>query len=174
MRIARRQMDSLIQASPKRWLRFVGAAIEDAYPMSPIFARAVDDRTRLLKIADYCDRARANGLRTDAEILGFVFLMHEIAPHFDQHPHIRAVLDGEGEPMGARWERLFQPRDEALERAFAEIEMGGGARPDIDWHIERCGSAEEAFPATHKDPRFLQCFLRIKARHVALGGERDG
>lgn len=168
MRIARRQMESLLQKSPKRWLNFVCSALEDAYPMSPLFAPSLDNDARLLKIADLCDRARANGLRTDAEILGFVFLMHEIAPHFDQHPHIRGILDREGDPVGVRWERLCQPRDEALNRAFEEIEAGG--RPDIDWNIERCGSAEEAFPATHLDPRFERCFRDVKARHEAAGG----
>jgi hypothetical protein len=162
MRIARRQTEALLQASPTRWLRFVCSALEDAYPMSPLFARDLSDDERLLKAADLCDRARANDLRTDAEILGFVFLMHEIAPHFDQHPYIRGLLDREGEPIGARWERLFQRRDEAIDRAFQEVEEGG--RAAIDWHIERCGSIEEAFPATHKDPRFERCFQAVKAR----------
>ena len=168
MRIARRQTEALLQASPKRWLRFVCSALLEAYPMSPLFARDLDEKERLMKAADLCDRARANDLRTDADILGFVFLMHEIAPHFDQHPYVRAILDREGEPIGARWERLFQPRDEALNRAFEEIEEGG--RPDIDWNIERCGSAAEAFPATHLDPRFERCFRDVKARHEAAGG----
>jgi hypothetical protein len=51
MRIARRQMESLLQKSPKRWLTFVCSALEDAYPMSPLFAPSLDADARLLKVA---------------------------------------------------------------------------------------------------------------------------
>jgi hypothetical protein len=91
MRIARRQMDSLLQASPKRWLQFVCASLEDAYPMSPLFAPSLDERGRLLKAADFCDRARANGLRTDAEILGFVFLKNGVPDAYKDYTFFAAA-----------------------------------------------------------------------------------
>src|SRR5690349_13713013 len=100
MRILKRQMSSLLQANERGWARFVCASVKASYPMSPIFD--LDEEAQLVTIADACDRARANDLRTDAELLGFLFLMHEFAPDFDQHPHIRALLDGADRPIAER------------------------------------------------------------------------
>jgi hypothetical protein len=164
MRILRRQVSSLLQVSEQRWASFVSSSLESSYPMSPIFD--LDEEAQLVAIADACDRARANGLESDAQTLAFVHLMHEFAPDFDQHPYLRAILDAPGQPIAARWERLFDREDDALERAYREIERDQ-ERPGRSFHIERYERIEEAFPTSHRDPRFARCFREIKARHEA-------
>ena len=134
--------------------------------MSPVFD--VDEDAQLVMIADICDRARANDLKRDAELLAFVFLMHEFAPDFDQHPYVRAILDVADKPIAERWERLFDEKDDALERAYHEIE--DRERPSRTFHIHRYDRIEEAFPATHQDPRFVRCFREIKDRNEAVRG----
>jgi hypothetical protein len=167
MRILKSQLNSFLQADESRWLRFVCSSLKDSYPRSPIFD--VDEDARLITIADLCDRARANDLREDAGLLAFVFLMHEIAPDFDQHPYIRSILDAANKPIAERWERLFDQKDDALERAYNAIEEGR-ERPGCTFHIHRYDRIDEAFPATHQDPRFVRCFREIKARNEALRG----
>jgi hypothetical protein len=164
MKILERQFEVMLQVDEGQWLDFVCRALEVSRPMSPL--HALEGAARRLKARDWCDRARANGLRTDDEILGFVFLMHELAPNFDQHPYIRAILDRDDEPVAQRWRRLFDARDEALERAWREVDRVG-ASSARDWHVEECASIEEAFPATHRDPRFARYFREVKARHAA-------
>jgi hypothetical protein len=173
MRILRRQVGSLLQVSEDRWVSFVASSLKSSYPMSPIFD--LDEGAQLATIADACDRARANSLETDAQVLAFVHLMHEFAPDFDQHPYLRAILDAPAEPIAARWERLFERKDDALDRAYREIEQDH-ERPGRSFHIERHERIEEAFPTSHRDPRFARCFREIKARHEALRarlGERQ-
>lgn len=165
MRILRWQMNSLLQANEQEWPTFIASAVKDSYPMSPIFD--LDEDAQLVTIADLCDRARANDLQTDAEILAFVLLMHELAPDFDQHPYIRAILDAAGRPIAERWERLFDRKDDALERAYREIEQNH-ERPGRTFHIDRYERIEEVFPTTHGDPRFVRCFRAIKDRSEAL------
>jgi hypothetical protein len=167
MRIWEWQFNSLLQSDEPEWLRFVCSSLHDSYPRSPVFD--VDEDEQLVTIADVCDRARANDLRTDAELLAFVFLMHELAPDFDQHPYIRAILDLADKPISERWERLFDQKDDALERAYHEIEEYS-ERPGRTFHIHRYDKIEEAFPATHQDPRFVRCFREIKARNETVRG----
>jgi hypothetical protein len=164
MKILERQLETLLQSDERRWLGFVCDAVEVAHPRTPL-AALDDGDARLLLARDWCDRARANGLRTDDEILAFVYLMHEFAPNFDQHPTLRAILDGSDAPLGERWQRLFDVRDEALERAWQEMDEPG-ASTERDWHVERFDSIEEAFPTTHGDPRFVRYFREVKARHA--------
>lgn len=171
MKILDRQFETMLQVDERRWLEFVCRALEFAHPMSPL--HALDDEARLVKARDWCDRARANGLQTDDAILSFVFLMHEFAPNFDQHPHIRALLDREGEPVERRWARLFDRRDEDLERAWQEMDRVE-ACSYRDWHVEEHASVEEAFPASHRDPRFARYFQEVKARHAGDLAEQGG
>jgi hypothetical protein len=167
MRILGWQLHSILQRDEPRWLRFVSSSLKDFYPTSPIFD--VDEDARLVTIADICDRARANDLQRDDELLSFVYLMHEFAPDFDQHPYIRSILDAANRPIAERWKRLFDQKDDALERAYHEIEEGR-ERPGHTFYIHRYDRIEEAFPATHQDPRFVRCFREIKARHEAVRG----
>lgn len=164
MRILKRQMSSLLQADELGWARFVRESVRASYPMSPIFE--LGEEAQLVRAADLCDRARANDLRTDAELLAYVYLMHEFAPDFDQHPRIRAILDAADKPVAERWERLFDRSDEALDQAYREIERDR-ERLGRTFDIARCETIEEAFPATHRDPRFVRCFGEIKARNEA-------
>jgi hypothetical protein len=167
LRIRQRQIADMFQRDERSWLRFVCSALAREHPRSPLFA--LDPAAQLVKARDFCGRARANDLRADAGVLGFVFMMHELAPDFDQHPYVRALLDRAGEPVEQRWERLFDEDDEALDRAFLEIQREG-ARAERSFHIERFARIEEAFPVSYRDPRFVRHFEEVKSRTPRDGG----
>ncbi|MFO0648547.1 MAG: hypothetical protein U0326_20065 [Polyangiales bacterium] len=153
--------DSMLQRDEAAWLAFVCESIEGSHPMSPLFALPPDERPE--KARDWCDRARANGLSTDDDVLGFVLVMHEISPGFDQHPALRAALDRDDAPPSERWRKALDAHDEALERAWREVDAVGW-RDARDWHIERYARIEEAFPLSHADPRFAGYFRAVHAR----------
>jgi hypothetical protein len=165
--LRRGQVAALLQGDPRGWLRFVCESIEEEHPRSPLFALPAEER--LDKVRDWCERAQANGLSADDDVLTFVFMMHELAPDFDQHPRIRGILDRAGEPVEDRFERLFDTEDEALDLAFREAEERAALPEQAEqaeraWHLERSARVEEAFPESHLDPRFVRCFERIMAR----------
>lgn len=54
------------------------------------------------------ERARANKLTAAEDIAGFIAVMFEVAPRFDEQKEIRAALDNELLPIGDRWARLFE------------------------------------------------------------------
>lgn len=65
-------------------------------------------------------RARKYGLTTDEQVMGFVSVMFEIAPNFDQEPVLQKVLTDTRLKPSERWEALFADRPElnaAWERA---------------------------------------------------------
>src|SRR4051812_10240410 len=103
--IRRWQFQTIFHGRERAWLAFVCKALEDTYPRSPLFRLAPG--ARLGKARDWCQRALANDLRADDEVMSFIFVMHEMSPGFDQHPTLRAVLDRRDEPPSARWARLF-------------------------------------------------------------------
>lgn len=161
MKIRRGQLAAMLQNDEGSWIRFVCSSLAQAHPRSPLFS--LPEEARPAKARDWCERARVNGLRTDADVLGFVFMMHELGPNLDQHPYLRAILDREDEPMKQRWERLFDEEDEALDQAYREIELAAPSA-ERSFHVEQFDRVEEAFPESYRDPRFVRYFQEIKAR----------
>lgn len=62
-----------------------------------------------------------------------------------QHPALRAALDREDDPPSERWRKTLDAHDEALERAWREVDAVDW-RDARDWHIERYARIEDAFP----------------------------
>jgi hypothetical protein len=85
------------------------------------------------------DRARRYGIATIAGIGAFVSLCVVVSPQFDEHPKVRAILDGAG--FG-------------LESATpdARVEALGSLLSDIDWaDAQALGSTAP----THGRPRYV-------------------
>lgn len=164
--LSRDLYDAMLQRDDEAWIAFVCESLAESHPLSPLFDLPVEERPA--KARDWCDRARANGLTLDDDVLGFVFVMHEISPGFDQHPTLRAALDEGDDPPSRRWQRALDAHDDALERAWREVDATGW-RDARDWHIERYDRIEEAFPQSARDPRFRAYFDAVTRRH---GGHR--
>ncbi len=65
-------------------------------------------------------RARRHGLTSDEQVMGFVNVMFEIAPNFDEEPVLQKVLTDTRLTPAERWEALFANAPElnaAWERA---------------------------------------------------------
>ena len=58
-------------------------------------------------VAVAIERARKHGLTSDEQIFGFVSVMFEIAPNFDEEPTLRAILSDTRRKPADRWEALF-------------------------------------------------------------------
>jgi hypothetical protein len=166
IKVRERQIAKLLQTESADWVAFVIDTLADAYPRSPLFQ--LEPQARPGRILDWCDRARANDLEADEDIISFLFVMHEMVPGFDQHPTLRAVLDQREAPAGERWERLFDTRDDALDQAWGQIERVD-ARTHLDWDIAAFPDVQSAFPTTFGDARFIRYFQAAKARRLREG-----
>jgi hypothetical protein len=61
------------------------------------------------------DRARSHGLTKAEDIAGFVAVMFEVAPRFDEQTEIRSLLDDPAFPPSMRFQLMF---DRASENAW--------------------------------------------------------
>lgn len=69
-------------------------------------------------------RARGHGLSSDNDILGFVHVMFEIAPNFDQEPTLRMFLSNSRQTPSQRWQALFAGTPE-LDAAWEHAALPG-------------------------------------------------
>lgn len=111
------QYDSLLQADPKQ---FVAHALRSVAEAMPDELRGIPPHLAWSMAEVAIARARGQGLTTDKDILGFVHVMFEIAPNFDQEPTLRTVLSDTKLTPSQRWQALFAGTpeiDAAWERA---------------------------------------------------------
>lgn len=111
------QYDSWLQSDPEQFVELVFRHIAETIPEE---IRGIPLHLVRAMIGVAIKRARKYRLTGDAQIMGFVAVMFEIAPNFDEEPTLRAILmDTRGEPE-ERWETLFTDSPElnaAWERA---------------------------------------------------------
>ncbi|PWV64757.1 hypothetical protein [Plasticicumulans acidivorans] len=111
------QYDRLLQGDPQGFIAETYRFLCDTQPGA---MRGIPEHLMLDMIAAAIARARRHGFDSDEQVMGFVGLMFEIAPNFDEEPTLRAILDDRSRPAAERWEALFADTPEltqAWERA---------------------------------------------------------
>ena len=99
-----KQFQGLLQADPEAFVGLVHAHLIEAMPDE---VRGIPTPLVREMIEVGIARARSHGLRTDEQLLGFVSVMFEVAPNFDEEEGLRAVLHQRGPSAADRWESLF-------------------------------------------------------------------
>lgn len=99
-----KQFQGLLQADSEA---FVGLVHEHLIEALPDEIRGIPAPLVRSMIEVGIARARSHGLRSDEELLGFVAVMFEVAPNFDEEEELRAVLTRRGPSASDRWEALF-------------------------------------------------------------------
>jgi hypothetical protein len=117
MNIRPNQFEAFLQANPESFinqiLQFVTETMPDEIRGIPEYL--VKDQIRVA-IA----RAKKYGLISDQQVMGFVSVMFEIAPNFDEEPILNKTLTNSRLNPAERWEALFADTPElnaAWERA---------------------------------------------------------
>lgn len=117
MKLSKEQEDHYLQQDEEK---FVGLVVEHLQEESPeLIANLVDDSLREM-IANGLKKARSYGINTDAQLIGFVSIMFEIAPNFDEQPDIHKILSSDKIPANDKFELIFG--DAVSEEAWAEAE----------------------------------------------------
>lgn len=98
MDVFQREAEASFHSRLCRYLREDHANVTDRYP-DPIFQKMV---------AGGIERAQSRGLTLENKIAFFVALMFEIAPNFDQHPRIGAMLEDPASTPDSAMDRLTQ------------------------------------------------------------------
>lgn len=114
--IRQQQIDTLIKGTDEEFVEFLVAHVKEEFPEK---AAERDEETLRVMVRGGIRRAESHGFTTAEDITAFITVMFEIAPNFDEHPQIKAVLDDETFPPEDRFERLWSPlvSDEAWEEA---------------------------------------------------------
>jgi hypothetical protein len=107
-------IDKWYQRDPDTFVETLLKEVREAHPTYRQTDNMLRDSIRV-----GIERARSNGLETDAQLSDFVMIMFEIAPNFDQQKDIRRQLDDTSIPVAQRWERLFTSEFDA---AWAEAD----------------------------------------------------
>lgn len=97
--------------------QFVNLIIKHLREDDPDLVAHLSDDTFREMVANGLVRARSYRLNTDEDLMAFVAVMFEIAPNFDEHPALNAVLTDERRPIDVRFDDLFTPD---LDKAWTE------------------------------------------------------
>ena len=111
--------ERMLQGDPDQFTEDVVRFMIDQYPEQQ---RGIPLRLLWRQAQVAIRRARNNGLETDAQIISFVGVMHEINPNFDEEPTLSKVLRDPSRSAEQRWDALFEDRADlnaAWERAGA-------------------------------------------------------
>ena len=103
IRITDTQFESYLQRNPGELTRRL---YQHLLAVLPDELRGLPERLVLPMIDAGVARARGHGLRSDEAVCGYVTVMFEICPNFDQEPLIQQVL-GSQRPADERWQALF-------------------------------------------------------------------
>ena len=130
MKIGARQMEALDRAMDAAYAREMVRYLRAEHAEA---VKGVADAELLRRVQIAIDRAKAYGMTWDATITGFVAIMFEVAPTFDEQPAIRRVLHDERLPADVRidalWDRTTdEDWDEAERLAEGAEAFWSGAR----------------------------------------------
>lgn len=88
-------------------LDFQARALQYCRLKFPEFASAVDEDIFADMVRKGIERGRSHGLTWESALVEFLETMFRMAPNFDAHPKVAALLDeGEGTP-DQRWKRML-------------------------------------------------------------------
>ncbi len=115
LRIRREQIAAFLPKNDRETVDFIIGHLKDESP--ELVDRIPEDGLREM-VSNGVDRARKYGLNSLADLAGFVSIMFEIAPNFDEIPEIQNVLSNRKIPPEAKFSMLFEKElDEAWEKA---------------------------------------------------------
>jgi hypothetical protein len=114
--IRQKQIDALIKGTDEEFVEFLTGHVREEFPEK---TAERDEETLRRMVEGGIRRAESHGFTTAEDITGFISIMFEIAPNFDEQPQIKAVLDDDKFAPEDRIERLWSPlvTDEAWEEA---------------------------------------------------------
>jgi hypothetical protein len=111
------QFDQYLQHDPERFIDHLLNFITETMPDE---IRGIPPHLVREQIRVAIARARKYGLTKDEQVMGFVSVMFEIAPNFDEEPVLQRILTNTRLSPSERWEALFADTPElnaAWERA---------------------------------------------------------
>jgi hypothetical protein len=128
------QTDEYLQNDPVRFIELILRHIAQTMPEQ---IRGIPPHLVWYQIEVAVARARKHGLTTDEDIIGFVSVMHEIAPNFDEEPTLKAILADTRMKPSERWQALFADTpalkaawENAAEPKFYDYKAWIGPEPD--------------------------------------------
>ena len=128
------QADEYLQSDPVRFIELILRHIAKTMPGE---IRGIPPHLVWYQIEVAVARARKHGLTTDEDIIGFVSVMHEISPNFDEEPTLKAILADTRLKPSERWQALFADTpalkaawERAAHPAFYDSNAWIGPEPD--------------------------------------------
>ena len=98
------QFDEYLQDDPVRFIELILRHIAQTMPDE---IRGIPPHLVWYQIEVAVARARKHGLTKDDDIMGFVSVMFEIAPNFDEEPTLKTILADPRMQPSERWQALF-------------------------------------------------------------------
>ncbi len=115
LKIRKEQLADFLPKNDREIIDFIIKHLQDESP--ELIDRIPEDGLREM-VGNGIKRARKYNLTSLADLTGFVSIMFEIAPNFDEIPEIQNVLCNQNVPPETRFSMLFERElDEAWEKA---------------------------------------------------------
>jgi hypothetical protein len=137
MRIRSEQMDAFRQQADEVFINGIEEhLLEEAaetivrLPLHTCTIEEVPSDILRQMIQNGINRARNYGLTWESTLFGFVWLMFDVAPNFDNHPLIRRILASDIQPEDRRIDLLWEQISDENWKATED-----GYDPNA-WHVE--------------------------------------
>ena len=115
LKIQKEQLAAFLPKNEKEIIDFIIKHLQDESP--ELIDRIPEDGLREM-VGNGIKRAEKYNLNSLADLTGFVSIMFEIAPNFDETPEFQNVLCDRNVSPETRFSLLFEPKfDEAWEKA---------------------------------------------------------
>lgn len=116
LKIRSQQLEALEEQAEDGLIDYIVSVLDEDHPET--IEGMPDDMVYEL-VENGLDRARSHDLEQDNSLTAFVCMMFVVAPNFDQHPRIKAILADETLEPDERFEKVL---DEISDEEWDEAE----------------------------------------------------
>ena len=136
--VRKAQMDEMIMGDEDEFVSFLVSHAKEEHP--EVKEDYTDDELRIM-VRGGIKKAKSYGFKHHDDITGFVAVMFEIAPNFDEQEQIKEVLEEEGLNANQKFDKLWS--DIVPDEAWEEADENYDDKAWFEWQKKEATSEDD-------------------------------